>query len=131
MKNTETFPPSQSGQEVAKQNGLLNRRIESGQASGQAKPSSKFSAAFWVTRIYRPTYTRQGMRHEISEWYARIQHGRRREQIGLQTNDRQEGARKAARLYQLVRTQGWASVLAEFRPDVETAAARDLQTVGD
>ncbi len=95
---------------------------------GVAKQASKFSATFWQERVFRPTYTRGGKRIEVSQWYARIKHGPRRESVALSTNNREEAGRKAARLYQAVHTTGWDAALAEFRPDSKPAS---MTTVGD
>jgi len=90
--------------------------------------SSKFSALFWQERVFRPTYTRDGKRLKVAQWYARIKHGGRRESVGLGTNGREEAGRKAVRLYQLIRSKGWDAAMAEFRPDAEP---RCMTTIGD
>jgi integrase len=90
---------------------------------------SRFSPTYWRDRIYRPRYVRDGQRFSVTEWYARIQHAGRREQIGLGTNFREDAARRAARLYQTVRAKGWDRALKEFAPD--KTQRTDCPTVGE
>lgn len=92
------------------------------------KHASRFSAAYWGSRVYRPTYTRDGATLEVPEWYAQVQHAGRREKVGLGTNDREAASRKAAKLYQTLRSKGWAAALAELDP--ERANPQNTTTVG-
>ncbi|MBI4325266.1 MAG: site-specific integrase [Chloroflexi bacterium] len=116
-KRDTTRPTAESGQEVAKQTRLATFS------------KSKFSPGFWADKVFRPTYTRDGQRFEVAEFWARIQHAGRREKLALSTNDRQEASRKAALLYQRVKATGWQSALAEFAPD--RATAKGVPTVGE
>jgi integrase len=92
------------------------------------KQASRFTAAYWASRVYRPTYNRNGETFEVAEWYAQIQHAGRREKVGLATNDREAASRKAGRFYQTLRSKGWAAALVELDP--ERAAPRNVETVG-
>lgn len=94
-------------------------------------PKSKFTPAYWAERVFRPRYTEDGVNYaEVSEFWARIQQAGRREVVALGTNNAQEAARRAARLYQRVKSAGWDLALKEFAPDrVQTAAG--APTVGD
>jgi integrase len=94
-----------------------------------AKQASRFSAGYWLERIYRPTYTRDGERFEVPQWFARMQHGGRREAVGLGTNNREEGSRKAARFYQTLRSKGWDAALRELDP--ERSNPRSMTTIGE
>lgn len=92
------------------------------------KQASRFSAAYWLKRIYRPTYTRDGETLEVAEWYAQIQHAGRREKVALGTNDREAASRKAGKFYQRLRAAGWDTALAELDP--ERANPQNTTTVG-
>lgn len=116
MQTKTSLPSPESGKEVAKQIDPLT--------SG----ASRFSPHFWLSRIYRPRYTRDGKSQQVAEWYARLQHGGRREAVGLGTNTREEASRRAARLYQTLRAKGWDAALVEFRPVV---AHRSGLSVGE
>lgn len=93
-----------------------------------AKQGSRFSATYWMDRIYRPKYLENGEYVEVSEWFARIQHGGRRSAVGLSTNNQEDAARKAARLYATIRTKGWESALREFSP--ERSNPQNRTTIG-
>lgn len=121
MQPDQTPQNPTSGKGVAKQPHLLTR--------GKSAVS-RFSAAYWLPRIYRPTYRRGTEIAEVAEWYARIQHGGRREAVGLGTNTREEAARRAVVLYQAIRSGGWAEALKKFKPEA-SASPRDIRTVGD
>ncbi|MCP5523012.1 MAG: hypothetical protein H7A46_15865, partial [Verrucomicrobiales bacterium] len=92
---------------------------------------SKFTAGYWRDRVFRPTYTRQGKRLQVAEWWAKIQHGGRREQLNLATNNREEAARRAVRLYQRVKSAGWDVALAEFAPDKAESKEDQVPTIGE
>ena len=102
------------------------------QKSGKevAKNPSRYSAGFWRDRIYRPKYAAKGSSHytEVAEWFARIQHGGRREAVGLKTNNKEEAAQNAANLYESNRSNGWDKALIEFDPG--RYAPRSAATVG-
>jgi hypothetical protein len=93
-----------------------------------SKHASRFTAAYWLNRIFRPTYTREGEAFEVAEWYAQLQHADRREKVGLATNDRDAASRKAAKFYQTLRSKGWEAALTELDP--ERANPRNTATVG-
>lgn len=116
-KHDTTQPISESGAEVAQK------------TTAPVSTTSKFSPAFWRDRVFRRTYTHAGEQCEVAEFRARIQHAGRREEIGLNTNDREAAARAAAKLYSRVKAAGWAIALAEFAPD--RSAAKGVPTVGD
>lgn len=94
-----------------------------------AKHTSRFSATYWVSRIYRPKYVQNGEHIQVSEWFARIQHAGRREAVGLSTNNQEEASRKAAKLYSTIRTDGWEEALRKFSP--ERSNPQNRTTVGD
>ncbi len=96
-----------------------------------AKKHSRNSAGFWMDRIYRPKYAPKGSTEytEVLEWFARIQHGGRREAVSLGTNNKEKAAGRAADLYESIRSDGWDEALVKFDPD--RYAPRSAATVGD
>ena len=97
-----------------------------------AKPQnrvSKFTPAYWRDRVYRPTYTNENGLHEVAELWCRVQHGGRREAVGLGSNDKDQAARNASKLFTRVKAAGWTIALAEFAPDRSTA--KGVPTVGE
>lgn len=94
-----------------------------------AKQGSRFSATYWMSRIYRPKYLQDGEYIQVSEWFARIQHAGRREAVGLSSNNQEEASRKAARLYSTIRTDGWDAALRKFSP--ERSNPQNRTTIGD
>ena len=95
-----------------------------------AKNPSRYSAGYWRDRIYRPKYAPKGSNKytEVAEWFARIQHGGRREAVGLGTNNGDKAAQNAANLYEWIRSDGWDKALIKFDPD--RYAPRSASTVG-
>jgi hypothetical protein len=75
-----------------KQPNATHQNRESGKEV--AKKPSRCSAGFWLDRIYRPEYAPQGSSDytEVPDGFARIQHGGRREAVGLGTNNRDSAA---------------------------------------
>jgi integrase len=111
MEHPDTTPENpKSGKEVAKQ-------------------GSRFSATYWTSKVYRPKYLQAGEYTQVSEWFVRIQHAGCREAVGLSTNNQEEASRKAAKLYSLIRTEGWSAALRKFAP--ERSNPQNRITVGD
>lgn len=96
---------------------------------GMAKQGSRFSATYWMSKIYRPKYLQGGEYIQVSEWFARVQHAGRREAVGLSSNNQEEASRKAAKLYSTIRTEGWEAALRKFSPDRSNPQNRI--TIGD
>lgn len=118
MKERNTTPPNpESGAEVAQKE------------AASISTASKFTPAYWRERIFRRTYDNNGQTSEVQEFRARIQHAGRREEIGLNTNDKETASRAAAKFFMRVKAAGWDVALAEFNP--ERSAARGATTVGD
>ena len=99
-------------------------------AQSEKAAASKMSPRYWASRMFKPTYQRDGERLEVSEFYVQLQHSGRRQKVALKTNSREEASRNAARLYAAIRSKGWQAALREFQPDRE-AAPQSLITVGD
>lgn len=111
----KTFQDSKSGQEVAKQ-------------SGQASPS-RFHVDYWKERLYRKTFTRDGVRQEVPEWSVRLQHLGRREAFALASANASTAAVKAKAIATFLEANGWSATLARFKPSM--AAKADVCTVGE
>jgi integrase len=94
-----------------------------------AKQMSRFSAGYWLPRVYRPTYTHETQPIGVAQFYARMQHAHRREAVPLNTNNREEASRKAAKLYQRIRSNGWDQALKELDPD-RYSPRSNLTTIG-
>ncbi len=90
---------------------------------------SKFTPAFWADKVFRPAYGQAGELREVRQWYARMQHEGRREAVALGTNEKEQAARKAAKLFQRVKAVGWEAALTEHSPD--RAKAKGIPTVGE
>lgn len=93
--------------------------------------SSKFSAVYWGSRLFRRSWTEEGgIRRSSDEYAVRIQHGGRRAEVGLATANRGTAAQRAANLYRDVRTLGWDEALKRLDPERATTRPR-CQTLGD
>ena len=124
MKQPETIRQNgESGKAVAKQENSLT---QSGKAVSSA---NRFSSAYWESRVYRPTYTREGKRFEVAQLYVRVKHGSRREAVSLATNNVDEAGRRAVKLFKTLKQHGWDAALRLFRPDAESVKSNAL-TVG-
>ena len=110
-------PTAESGKEVSKKSGFAT------------SAGSKFSPQYWASRVFRPEYGKAGERQTVQAWWVKLQSDGRREAVALGTNDRQEAARRAARLYSRVKATGWATALSEFAPD--RAPVGGVPTVGE
>lgn len=95
---------------------------------------SKSSRDYWLGKVFKFTAPQaDGSRKELPEFWVRIQHAGSRRAVPLASPDRQEAARRAAKLYKAVSLKGWQAGLAEVLPGTaeRQAAAAARQTFGD
>lgn len=93
--------------------------------------ASRFSVDYWRERLFRPAYNSGSERQEVQEWYVQVQHAKRREKVGLATNNKEEAARRATKFYQRLRATDWETALKEFCPRIEAIRATSSLTLGD
>jgi integrase len=111
----KTKKDKESGQEVAKQ---------SGQAS-----ASRYHVDYWKERLYRKTYTRDGVRQVVGEWSVRLQHLGRREAFALGSANASVAATKAKEIGSFLDSNGWVPTLSKFKPS--PIAKAEICTVGE
>ncbi len=110
-----TIERKENGQEVAKQNGQAAH--------------TRFHVDYWKERLYRKTFTRNGRRHEVSEWSVRLQHLGQRESFALGSVNVSVAATKAKEIATFLEANGWKPTLAKFKPS--PFAKADVCTVGE
>lgn len=132
------FDNPESGQEVAKQSGQARRvgpNAKQGRSSDEKSDAltpalPRSHAGHWKARLFRPTYTRDGIHCEVNDLAVRIQHGGRRQTFTLGTTNQEAAAIKARDLYLTVKGAGWDAALAKFKPDTQSDPKLDV-TLGD
>lgn len=105
----------------------LSRVVPSKKSGGP----SRYSVGYWRERLFRRTYDYGAERREIAEWYVQVQHAGRREKIPLDSNNKEEAARRATKFYQQLLATDWETALKEFCPRVEAIRAMSSLTLGD
>ena len=112
----KTTADTKSGQEVAKQ-------------SGQAAVN-RFRVDYWQDRLFRKTFTRGGVRHEVAgEWSVRLQHLGQREAFALGSANASAAAVKAKEIATFLDANGWAATLEKYKPG--TPAQAECCTLGE
>jgi hypothetical protein len=97
----------------------------------QAAPSanlSKTDLRYWKDRVFKPTYTRRGLRHDSPNWAVYLQHRGQRHKWSLGTPNREAAAAKARDIFLSLQAQGWDATVQKYRPKL-VAKKRDA-TVG-
>jgi Phage integrase family len=111
---------------------LRNRSESIKRASSvQAAPGgnlSKTDLRYWKDRVFKPTYTRRGLRHDSPNWAVYVQHRGRRHKWSLGTPNREAAAAKARDIFLSLQAQGWDATVQKYRPKL-VAKKRDA-TVG-
>lgn len=124
--NTVAHSP-QNGQEVAKQTTLGHFRTGK---PGARRTVSRSHSDYWKSRLFRPSYTRDGQTCEVNDLAIRIQHGGRRETFTLATTNKDAAAIKARDIWTMVKGAGWDAAIAKFKPGQKVSPKVDV-TVGD
>ena len=113
---------------------------ESGKAlakqSGKAATGNRFSAAYWQTRVFKPSYTRDNETATVDQYYARMMHSGERKAVPLATNNQDEAARQALKIYKTLKRDGWNAALTVARPgarpiDKTLTVGKYLEHVGE
>jgi len=65
---------------------------------------------YWTRRLYRNTFTYNGLTRAVNAWSVKIQLFGRRKTFSLEAGDRTRAASEACHVYQTIKTQGWDAV---------------------
>lgn len=124
---SKTAQSRKSAKEVQKWPDLLTQA----QATANPRAQGKFNVRYWRTRIYRPAYAdTDGERRAVQCWWIQVAHAGRRHALNLGTNNADEAATRALRLFKTLKAEGWQATLHKFKPDAPQAKPAGL-TVGD
>jgi hypothetical protein len=91
---------------------------------------AKSDVRYWQRAIFRPSYTRGGVRQNVGHWVAKVQHAGRRETIPLGTPNKAAAADKAKKFYLCLQAEGWDEALRKFKPKSGWSNA-PVTTVGE
>ncbi len=89
--------------------------------------AGKDTMTYWRDRIFKGTYTRDGVKLETAHWCAKLGHGGRRETFNLDTANKETAAANAATIYRTLVKEGWDAARTVFKPKPTPEAAN----VGD
>lgn len=92
------------------------------------KIHSKTDLRYWRDAVYKPKVS--GGDRVISQWYVKIQHQSRRETFPLRTNNQDQAAESAKRIYLAIVAKGWEAVIAELKPG-KAVSKNSIKTVGE
>jgi integrase len=99
---------------------LRNSSESPERASSVQAPSgcnlSKTDLRYWRDRVFKPTYTRGGRRHESPNWAVYIQHRGSRHKWSLATPNREAAAAKARDVFLSLQAKGWEATFQKYRP---------------
>lgn len=105
----------------------LERSSKSRKSEQKAK-WPKTDARHWQGRLFRNSFTRDGVRQETANFCVKIGHLGRRETFNLGTPNGEAASARALRIYKSITGAGWNVALAEFKP--ETVKQIKTATVG-
>src|SRR4051812_43670546 len=72
---------------------------------------AKTDSRHWGPRLFRNTFTKDGVVHETAAWCIKLAYAGRRETINLGTGNQGSAATEAAKIYKLLLSKGWNAVL--------------------
>ena len=109
------------------------KRASNAQGDVQSVPEtggvSKTNLDYWLERVCKPTYARDGQTFESPNWAVEIQHRGKRHKWSLHTANKAAAAARAKEIYLFVAANGWGKTFEKFRP--ELAAKKPNVTVGE
>jgi integrase len=102
VATTENLESCQDNAKTVSAGASRKRQVRSGPAT----------ASYWKGRLYRNTYVdRQGRRQAVSGLYVRMRHDGITKQVRLPFSERESAAEEAARLFLLLRDEGWGAII--------------------
>ena len=81
----------------------------------KAKVYGKTDFRYWKNRIFKNTYTRDGVKHELASYSVKIQHRGRRESFNLNYSNKELAAKKAVEIYMLILSGGLDHASEKFK----------------
>ncbi len=89
------------------------------QSANAAKKAKwpKTDARHWQGRLFKNSFTRNGVRQETADWCVKIKHQGRRETFNLGTPNAEAAAVIALRIYRTVQGAGWGACISEHKPE--------------
>lgn len=81
----------------------------------KAKVYGKTDFRYWKNRIFKNTYTKDGVKHELASYSIKIQHRGRRESFNLNFSNKELAAKKAVEIYVLVLSEGFESACNKYK----------------
>ncbi len=78
---------------------------------------SKSDARYWKSRLYRNTYTENGLKRKVEEYSIKMQWRGKRVNFPLGSKNKEVASRKAAEIYNNVRSTGWDEALRIYKPE--------------
>ncbi len=86
--------------------------------AGAAAVDQRLEPAYWLTRVFRNSYVRDGKLQRVRGWSAKIQYQGVRRTISLGAVDQEVAAEKAANLFAQILQNGWQVSGQGVRPSV-------------
>jgi integrase len=101
--------------------------------SKHSEPTSHYAKTdvrYWQQAVFRPAYTRLGVRHVLPDWVAKVQYAGRRETFPLETPNKAAAAARARDIFLALQAEGWDAAVARFKPHTQ-APDSSVTTVGN
>jgi integrase len=98
------------------------RNLQNVQEVSKQKKSAKKSkwpktdSRHWQGRLFKNTFTREGVRQETADWCVKIGHLGRRETFNLDTPNSEAAATRALKIYRTIIGAGWEAAITEHKP---------------
>ena len=119
----------QTVQEVSKQTLETSKQTPPQSRQRKANRLPRTHADYWKARLFRNTYTRDGVLCEVNELSVKVQHLGKRQTFALGTTNKEVAAAKARDIYLALAGKGWDAATALYNPDM--VARKDDPTVGE
>jgi integrase len=94
------------------------KRASNAQAPLEAGGVSKTNLDYWLERVFKPTYSRDGRTITSPNWAVEIQHRGKRHKWSLGTANKAAAAARAKEIYLFVAANGWGEAFDKFRPEL-------------
>ena len=78
---------------------------------GAAGTKINLTREYWIRRLFKNSYTRNGQRIEVAGWSVKIQFSGKRHTFSFSTGNKTAAALQAKTIYETILTQGWPNAL--------------------
>jgi integrase len=121
---TASVDDNKTSPKTSRRNPVNVQEVSKQKKSAKKSKWPKTDSRHWQGRLFKNSFTRDGVRQETADWCFKIGHLGRRETFNLETPNNEAAATRALKIYRTIIGAGWDAAITEHKPQ---AALKQLK----